>query len=212
VRVYEHTGGALVLERLQPGNSLSNMALNGRDDEATEILATVIEKMSRREAPHEWPTVEDWGKGFERYLESGNEQIPRRLAESAQRLFADLSRSQPRRQLLHGDLNHYNVLFDSQRGWLAIDPKGVVGEREYEIGAVLRNPSERPELFLSPATIKRRLDQLTGKLDLDRERTIAWAFAQAVLSAIWDFEDGHRVDAMHPSLRLAGVIQPMLEG
>jgi streptomycin 6-kinase len=38
------------------------------------------------------------------------------------------------------DLHHYNVLSDSGRGWLAIDPKGLVGEVEYEVGAAIRNP------------------------------------------------------------------------
>lgn len=49
-----------------------------------------------------------------------------------------------------------------------------------------------------------------NKLDLDYERTVAWAFAQAVLSAIWEIEDGFVVDALNPSLRLANVIQTML--
>ena len=112
--------------------------------------------------------------------------------------------------MLHGDLQHYNVLFDSNRGWLAIDPKGVIGEIEYEIGAVLRNPSERPELFLSRWTVERRLKQLTIKLNLDFERALAWAFAQACLSAIWEIEDGFAVDATNHSLRLAEVIRPMV--
>src|SRR5437588_2607793 len=94
--------------------------------------------------------------------------------------------SQKEPRLLHGDLQHYNVLFDSKRGWLAIDPKGVVGEVEYEIGAILRNPIERPEMFTQRVTIERRIKQLTGKLNLDFERVLAWGFAQAVLSAIWD--------------------------
>lgn len=51
------------------------------------------------------------------------------------------------------DLQHYNVLFDDARGWLAIDPKGVVGEVEYEIGAILRNPIERPDLFAAPEIV-----------------------------------------------------------
>lgn len=115
---------------------------------------------------------------------------------------------QPR--LLHGDLQHYNVLFDSDCGWLAIDPKGVVGEVEYEVGAVLRNPFERPELFLSRPTIERRLEQFTTRLDLDYQRALAWGFAQAVLSAIWEIEDGFAVDTTNPALRLAEVIRPML--
>lgn len=210
VRVHEHAGGAMVLERLQPGNSLSEITLAGNDEEATEILAGVIEKMSPREAPDGCPTVKDWARGFDRYLATGNQQISPLLVESAQRMFADLAASQSQTRLLHGDLHHYNVLFDSQRGWLAIDPKGVIGELEYEIGAILRNPVERPELFLSRPIIERRLEQLTTRLAIDYERTLQWTFAQAVLSAIWSIEDGFAVDAAHPVLKVAEIIRRML--
>ena len=101
-------------------------------------------------------------------------------------------------------------MFDSERGWLAIDPKGVIGEVEYEIGAMLRNPVERPELFISRDIIERRVKQFVDRLSLDCERVLAWGFSQAVLSAIWDVEDGFPVEATHPALRLAQVIQPML--
>ena len=112
--------------------------------------------------------------------------------------------------LLHGDLQHYNVLFSRNRGWVAIDPKGVVGELEYEVGALLRNPVERPELFASSGTVTRRLETLTTLVDLDYSRTLAWSFAQAVLSAIWDVEDGYPVNPNHPALKLAQTLRPML--
>jgi len=224
-RVYEHAPGAVLLERLRPGNSLSEIALSGRDEEATDILAGVIQQMSMQmpmpmsmsarensRACAAGVTVWDWGKAFERYIATGDDQIPRQLVKSAHRLYSSLCASQREPRLLHGDLHHYNVLFDSERGWLAIDPKGVVGEVEYEIGAILRNPIERPELFASRAIIERRTKRFTEKLSLDIERVLAWGFAQAVLSAIWDIEDGFPVDAMNPALRLAQAIQPMLVG
>lgn len=229
VRVYEHAPGAVLVERLRPGNSLVEMALNARDDEATDILVDVIHQMSsvelsisvkpsvsERESPNlcatlqHCPTVHDWARGFELYLETTDEQIPRPLVAAGQRVFLDLCASQRRPRLLHGDLHHYNVLFDADRGWIAIDPKGVIGEVEYEIGAVLRNPNERPNLFLSRSTIERRVKQFTDRLNLDFERTLAWGFAQAVLSAIWAIEDGFAVDQTNSSLRLAEVIRPML--
>ena len=214
-RVYEHVPGAVLLERLRPGNSLAELALNGRDRKATDILAGVIQQMctSGRETSGAWTTsttVGDWAKAFERYLETGDAQVPKGLVESAQRVYLNLCASQRELRLLHGDLHHYNVLFDSERGWLAIDPKGVIGEVEYEIGAILRNPIERPELFTSHATIERRIKRFTERLSLDYERILAWGFAQAVLSAIWDQEDGFPVDDMNPALQLAVAIQPML--
>jgi streptomycin 6-kinase len=210
VRVYEHTAGAMLLERLRPGSPLSNLTLSGNDEEATDILAGVINKMSPREIPDGCPTVEDWGKAFDRYVVAGDERIPRQLVELARRNFSELCASQSHQRLLHGDLHHYNVLSDANRGWLAIDPKGVIGELEYEVGAVLRNPYERPELFILSSTIERRLEQFTNKLPLDYERTLRWAFAQAVLSAIWSVEDGFAVDAKSPALKLAEAIRPML--
>lgn len=223
VRVYEHAPGAVLLQRLRPGNSLVDLSLHGRDAEATEILANVIQQASsvdlatsERESPEHrsplqhCPTIHDWAKGFDRYIATGDKQIPMDLVRAGQRVYRDLCASQRQPILLHGDLQHYNVLFDSDRGWLAIDPKGVFGEIEYEIGAALRNPLAQPQLFLLPATVERRLGQFTRRLNLNYERTLAWGFAQAVLSAIWEVEDGFAVDAMNPALKLAAVMRPML--
>ncbi|HEX6718087.1 MAG TPA: aminoglycoside phosphotransferase family protein, partial [Pyrinomonadaceae bacterium] len=49
--------------------------------------------------------------------------------------------------------------------------------------------------FANPATIKRRLEMLTTSLQLDYTRTLKWSYAQAVLSAIWEIEDGHQANA-----------------
>jgi streptomycin 6-kinase len=213
VRVYEQVPGAVLVERLRPGNSLAELALGGRDEEATDILAGVMQRMSAYSSTSQvefCPTVQDWARGFERYLTSGDEQIPRRVVVAGQRAYLDMCTSQSQPRLLHGDLQHYNVLFVSLRCWLAIDPKGVIGELEHEVGAALRNPYQNPELFISRSAIERRLEQFTNKLNLNYERTLRWAFAQAVLSAIWLIEDGSEVNEMTPALRLAEVIRSML--
>ncbi len=219
VRVYDYLGGAVLLERLTPGNSLVNFSLNGKDDEATDILADIIDQMCfqmlgeilESEQLKGCATVQQWEKGFDRYKATGDAQIPKQLLEEGHQWYSDLAASQGQPRLLHGDLQHYNVLFDSNRGWLAIDPKGVVGEIEYEIGAILRNPIEKPEVFSSPACIERRLTHLARKLELDFNRALGWAFAQAVLSAVWKVEDGFRIDEISdPSIRLANAIRPML--
>jgi streptomycin 6-kinase len=75
--------------------------------------------------------------------------------------------------------------------WLAIDPKGIIGEPVYETGAWLRNPSPlvvkdfRPEILIT-----RRVDQFADELGFDRRRILGWGVAQAVLSAWWSYEDG----------------------
>ena len=95
--------------------------------------------------------------------------------------------------LLHGDLHHHNILAAGRQPWLAIDPKGIVGEPAYEVGALLRNPmpellqSERPKRLLA-----RRLDILSERLGFERERLVGWGTAQAVLAAWWSLEDHGR--------------------
>ncbi|MGO8947281.1 MAG: aminoglycoside phosphotransferase family protein, partial [Ktedonobacterales bacterium] len=87
-------------------------------------------------------------------------------------------------------LNFGNVLSAQRESWLAIDPKGIIGEPAYDTGIFLRDPVTRilntpqPERFLA-----RRIDQLAEELGFDRERIRDWGFAQAVLSACWFLED-----------------------
>jgi streptomycin 6-kinase len=95
--------------------------------------------------------------------------------------------------LLHGDLHHHNILSAERQPWLALDPKGVIGEPAYEVGALLRNPF--PQILSLPGPgrlLARRVDQLAAELDFDRQRLVGWGIAQAVLAAWWSFEDhGH---------------------
>lgn len=211
VRALAHVPGAVLLERLYPGTSLVPLVLDGRDAEATEIIADVIGRLARPAQSASAPaTVEDWGLGFRRYLATHDTQVPVPLVEHAQQTYLTLCASQRESRLLHGDLQHSNVLLDADRGWLAIDPKGVVGEIEYEVGASLRNPGERPELFASPQIVARRLKVYAAQLHLDADRVLQWAYAQAVLSAIWSIEDSATVDAANPALRLARAVQSLL--
>ena len=210
VRVHESGAGAVLLERLDPGNELIKLVRDGSDERATEILADVMSQLANHAAPEGCATVFDWARGFDRYLKSADGEISVSLVHKARDVYHRLAMSSSRTMLLHGDLHHYNVLFDANRGWVAIDPKGVAGELEYEVGAILRNPGEQPDFFSSRSAVERRLRILTAALPLDHRRTLQWSFAQAVLSAIWDFEDGHGVDAHHPGLTLARTIETML--
>ena len=207
VTAYKSEPGAVLLERLEPGRELVELVRAGNDEEATKILSDVIGRMANHKPPTGCPTVFDWARGFDRYHEG---PIALELAQQGKEMYRGLAESQKQTMLLHGDLHHYNVLFDTKRGWVAIDPKGVVGELEYEVGAIIRNPVENPGLYVSRDVVERRLKALTTALHLDYERALGWSFAQAVLSAIWSLEDGFFVADDHPTIQLAHVIKPLL--
>lgn len=204
VRVLAQVPGAALLERLEPATPLATLSLSGEDEEAARILADVIAAMQEANAPaDEVPDVAAWGAAFSAYQESGDTRIPGDLVREAADRYAALCATQGRIRLLHGDLHHHNVLRDSRRGWLAIDPKGVAGEVEYELGAALRNPAEAPDRFAAPEAIERRIQRFEARLPVDVGRVRGWAFSQAVLAAIWEVEDDLAPDTTSPFLRFA---------
>jgi streptomycin 6-kinase len=210
VRALAHVEGAVLLERLLPGTPLVDEDID--DDEATAILANVIGRLSPEPPPSSTPTIESWGRSFQRYTAAGAPGIPSSLVEAAHETYRQLCASQSDIRLLHGDLHHHNVLFDSKRGWLAIDPKGVAGELAYEVGAALRNPFARLDLFATPSAIGRRVEAFARILRLDPARILAWAFAQAVLAALWEFEDDGVAHAGVGWIAFANAARRMLDG
>ena len=205
VRLIDRRDDAVLIERLQPGQTLASVVARGDDQKATAIVTDVIAGMSPASPPPGAPRVADWGRAFAQAGVEAQRRLPSLPVAAAAETFWRLADSQSTTRLLHGDLHHDNILFDSTRGWLAIDPKGVVGELEYEVGAALRNPASQPEVFNDPGTIRRRIDRFARDLRLDRDRIAAWAFAQTVLALIWMIENDESIAADHPWVTLAEV-------
>ncbi len=186
--------GAMLLERLQPGGRLTAVE---DDEEATSIAAGVMKRLWRpAPANHAFPSVSDWAQGFDRLRHrfgGGTGPMPKELVQEAESLFADLLATEGEPLLLHGDLHQENVLSARREPWLAIDPKGVVGEAAYDTAALLHNPVEMLGVPDPKRRTERRLDVLSEKLGLDRDRIRAWGFAQAVLAAYWCLEDSGQV-------------------
>jgi streptomycin 6-kinase len=183
--------GVLLLEHIKPGAMLSSME---DDTEATSIAASVMRQLRHPvPAEHSFIAVADWAKGMVRLrheFDGGTGPFPAYLVDMAERLFAELLPSQAEPVVLHGDLHHYNILSAERRPWLAIDPKGIVGEPAYETGALIRNPV--PQILSAPnldRILARRIHQLSDELGYDHQRIYGWAVAQAVLSAWWTYED-----------------------
>jgi streptomycin 6-kinase len=187
-------GCVLLLERLRPGVMLSELA--ARDDEAATRVAAALMQRLWRPAPaeHSFDTVAGWAKGLEKLRQEfgdGTGPFPARLVERAERAFAELNDATAPPILLHGDFHHYNILTAEREPWLAIDPKGLVGDPGYELGAFLYNalPDSQADVR---RVVARRVDVLAEALGFARERVLGWGVFQAVLSAWWTYEDhGH---------------------
>jgi streptomycin 6-kinase len=158
---------ALLLERLRPGRQLWELP----DDDATAIAAGVLEQL--------WVAA---GEPFRRLEDEATiwaEQLPQQgfetaLVGRAVEFLREAGPSQRESVLLHQDYHGGNVVL-SDRGWLAIDPKPLVGEREFDVASLIRD--RRPA---TKAEMERRLDYLVDRLRLDPERTRGWAIAHAL--------------------------------
>jgi len=185
---FDCSRGFLLMERLVPGKMLVSLE---DEERATRIAASVMRMLWRPLPPERsFPTIAQWADGLKRLrvrFSGGTGPFPPRLVTMAESLFVELLSSSESPVLLHGDLHHFNILSTERGGWLAIDPKGVSGERAYEAGAFLRNPT--PAIFTDAHIQRRRVEVFAGELGLDQDRILAWGVAQAVLSAWWSFED-----------------------
>jgi streptomycin 6-kinase len=186
--------GAMLVERCEPGVPLSSVE---DDAQATSIAAGVMKRLWRPVPDdHSFPLVSEWAQGLARLRRrfgGGTGPLPVRLVEEAEALFDELLASQSEPVLLHGDLHHLNILSARRQAWLAIDPKGVVGEPAYDVAALLHNPVELLEAPRPGSVLERRVEILTEELGLDRARVRGWGVSQAVLSAYWGLEDSGRV-------------------
>jgi streptomycin 6-kinase len=188
--------GALLMERVRPGTTLAELE---DDDSATAIAAEVMSRLwLPLPADHPFPDLRRWTQSLWQYHESwgsrgtpGKGQLPWRMVDKAVGQLSELLAAPPAPVLIHGDFHHFNVLRAEREPWLAIDPKGVASEPAFEVGPLLYNPM--PQVFAwpdLPRVTRRRLDLLTERLGLDRQRVISCALVAAVLSVCWSIEGG----------------------
>ena len=197
--------GILLLERIVPGTPLYKLQ---EDEEATRTAAGLMRRLWRTPpAQHPLPTLAVWFNAIEQLrkgFDGGSGPFPPELITRTESTFAELSSSSDRQAILHGDLHHTNILFSAKRGWVAIDPKGIVGDPGYEVGSFMMNqlPAGAGE-STTMQLLSRRLSIFSEELGIARERLALWAFCHAVLSAVWDFEEAAEWDR---TIRLALMI------
>ncbi len=183
-RVLAQDGDAILLERAQGGISLAALARNGKDDEASHIICSVVAKLHavRIDAPEALCPLTQWFRELEPAA-ARHGGILLKAAAAARHLLATSQEV----VALHGDIHHGNILDFGARGWLAIDPKGLLGERGFDYGNIFCNPRE---MATAPGRLARQASIVAEASGLDRTRLLQWILAYAGLSAAWFLNDG----------------------
>ncbi|MEO1224579.1 MAG: aminoglycoside phosphotransferase family protein [Pseudomonadota bacterium] len=209
VRVYRASASAWLMERGARQGALTRMVLGGDDDGAAEILAATIKKLH---APRSYAPPNDLPSLRRRFAALlGNADGPTVLGRCATVATALLA-TERERTVLHADMHHDNVVdggvVDGRpRGWLAIDPKGVFGERTYEVANLFCNPWPHGGIVLQPSRMQHLAEFYAARLDLDTDRVLRFAFAHAGLSACWSVADGENPGF---AIRCAETLQPLV--
>ncbi len=168
-------GTALLLERCEPGAFLSTLEL----DAALDVYVALLPRLWKT-AGAPFHELEDeallWLESLPREWEQAGRPFERALVDAALEAIDELAPTQGDQVLLHQDLHALNVLSAEREPWLAIDPKPLVGEREFGVAPVVRGA----ELRHGRAEVLHRLARLTAELGLDPDRARGWCVAQTV--------------------------------
>lgn len=193
------------------GDNLVGMVRHGADNAATAIIGDVLNQLHQvkdEPLPDNLPQLKGWFQSL--FLKGSADKNSRmdsiyvRAAALAERLLDD-----PRDvRVLHGDIHHENIRYHAQRGWLAFDPKGLVGERTYDAANTLCNPMNMENVVENEDRLLRTSGILAEKIGIAHSRVLAFVYIYACLSASWSESDGY--DARH-ALRIAELAEPNLD-
>ncbi|MFE3587560.1 aminoglycoside phosphotransferase family protein [Streptomyces niveus] len=193
---------AMLLERART----STLAEVGDTDEVPEAAG----RLSRRlavPAPREHPRLPRlsgqagaWEDQLRKDATELAHTMPPSTVDAAVATVRELGREQPE-LIVHGDLHARNILRAEREPWLAVDPKGCVGDPAYDAGTLLT--SRTPALLDAPDPGKaahRILDIFGEAAELDRVRARRWAQLRFVQAAFWGRRHGFRVARGGPGL------------
>lgn len=186
-RVFAHEEDAVLLERAEGTRSLAELVRNGDDDAASRVICAAVARLHAREHSRPPDTLVPLTRWF-RELDPAATQYGGILSRAAATA-RDLLTTPQDVVVLHGDIHHGNVLdFGQPRGWLAIDPKGLKGERGFDYANLFCNPDR--EAATAGGRLARQASIVAAAANVPRKRLLQWVLAYAGLSAAWTLSDG----------------------
>ena len=203
VRVYDTAPDAALMEWLD-GPTLGDIARGGDDDRAAALLAETAARLHAGPATPiaDAPRIDAWLAPFLTCACAPDCPAPAvRALRAAGALGRHLLATARDIRPLHGDLHHDNVI-GGPRGFCAIDAKGVIAERTYELANALRNPAGNAALLRDPARTTQRVEVWSRVCALDPQRLRQWAAVKTALSIFWRAQGPIGADPEHDLLAL----------
>lgn len=200
--------GAVLMVCSKPATALCEFRKVEGDAAATQVAAHVLKRLHSKSvaAKSGFPSLKYLGNALTNPVVTNAEVLPGDMLVRAGRLLENLLETASPQKVLHGDLHHENIILDAQLGWLAIDPKGLVGDPVYDCAALLKNPLDDPGIA-NPDVILSRAHIFESVLGYPRERILQWGYVHAVLSVAWSIEDSSDIG---PALAVAHTLHELV--
>ncbi len=199
VFIYRWDDKAQLLEYVEREN-LKSVVEKGEDESATIIISDVLNALHKtylKPIPQQLTPLKSRFRSLLNKSEMDKNKGIISVYTKAMEVAELLLSTQSDMRVLHGDMHHENVKFSKKRGWLAIDPKGLYGERTFDAANALCNPLGMDEFIANETRLMSNAEILAKNLGLNIQRLLAFTFAYAGLSASWSLEDNQ-----NPSLAL----------
>lgn len=174
----------MIMEQAQPGITLKEMFPNN-DKDATIICCSLIKKLhtAKIRKNHNFKSIKELLKVLDKDL-----TIPKDILLKARSLRDNLLITTTQEVLLHGDLHHENILKHNNE-WIAIDPKGFIGDPAFDIAGYLYNPIPKlPEHNNAQKIIKDRIKLCSELLSIPEQKIYNWMYVKVVLCWAWTLE------------------------
>ncbi len=190
---------AMLLERVH----LQQLAQVAEGDEVVMVAGRISRRLAVP-APAGMPRLQERAEGWEARLSADAAELGHPLAArvvaAAVATVRELGGCQPD-TMIHGDLHARNILRADREPWLAVDPKGLAGDRAYDGGTLLKTRA----LALMEAddiarAARRVVDVFADAAELDRVRVRRWAQFHAVQTALKSRLGGFRIARDGPLL------------
>ena len=189
-KVLAHAAGAILLERATGVGSLADMSWSGNDAQACRIICHAASRLHlpRNASTPALTPLLYWFRDLAPAAKKHGGILTHCAA------VANVLLSSPQNEVvLHGDLHHGNILDFGTKGWLAIDPKGLVGERGFDYANIFTNPdlaAPTKPVAIEPEIFAQRVNIVSEIAKIERQRLLMWIIAWCGLSSAWFLQEG----------------------
>ncbi|MCA2374039.1 aminoglycoside phosphotransferase family protein [Agrobacterium genomosp. 3 str. CIP 111-78] len=212
VELLERSDDILLMEHAGAETLRDVLFRDGDDDATTQIAADVLlqyHQPSQQPPPSSLLTLPLYFESLFRKAEQDRTDGVESIYVDAATLAQELIDRQRDVKPLHGDLHHENIM-RSGRGWIIIDPAGLIGDAALDVANMFSNPLDRFDLTRSEARIASMAAIFSRALQRDERVLLQYAFAYGCLSATWHEEDSN-AEERDNELAVAATVKTVLK-